>query len=256
MTEHFFVVGAQRSGTTYLYRVLDEHPEITMARPVRPEPKFFVDDEQYARGLEWYETRYWQEPGGRLLGEKSVGYLESGPAVNRIAGAYPAAPILAMVRNPVDRAVSNYGFSVDNGVETLPIEEALTVDEDERAGFVDGWWIVDEKRIQANPFAYRRRSRYVEDLRLWTARFPREQMWIGVFEDTVDSETAIAGLYEFLGVDPGFRPSVLGTVVNPGSRHSGADTVGEDLRARLREEFSPFNEALSVEFDLDVSAWD
>jgi len=39
--EHFFVVGAQRSGTTYLYNVLDEHPQIFMAKPVRPEPKFF-----------------------------------------------------------------------------------------------------------------------------------------------------------------------------------------------------------------------
>jgi len=256
MTEHFFVVGAQRSGTTYLYAALDEHPEITMARPVRPEPKFFVDDEQYGRGLDWYETRYWEEPGGRLLGEKSVGYLESGLAVDRIAGAYPAAPILAMLSNPVDRAVSNYGFSVENGVETLPIEEALTVDEDERAAFVDGWWIVDGHRIQANPFAYRRRSRYIEDLRLWAARFPREQMWVGVFEETVGSEAAIAGLYEFLGVDPGFRPSVLGTVVNPGSQAAGAGMVGEDLRARLRGEFSPFNEALSAEFYLDLSSWD
>ena len=58
MTRHFFIAGAQRSGTTYLYRLLDEHPEIEMAKPERPEPKFFLLDELHARGLKFYENHF------------------------------------------------------------------------------------------------------------------------------------------------------------------------------------------------------
>ena len=67
MTEHFFIIGAQRSGTTYLYHLLDEHPEICMARPLRPEPKFFLKNELYARGLEYYETCYFPDSLFRFL---------------------------------------------------------------------------------------------------------------------------------------------------------------------------------------------
>ena len=253
MPEHFFVVGAQRSGTTYLYRILDEHPEIVMARPVRPEPKFFFDDSLYERGLDWYESQFFPADGGRRLrGEKSVGYLESEVAADRIATSFPDAPIVAILRNPVDRAVSNYGFSVENGLETLPIEAALTGDEETRAGRHGEWFVVADQRIAASPFAYRRRGRYVEDLRRYARRFDR--LHVIVFEDTVGSQEAAARLYRFLGVDPDFSPTGLEAVVNPGSVHTEPPPGG--LRRELEEYFAPFNRVLAAEFSLDLSAWE
>ena len=62
MSRRFVIIaGAQRSGTTYLYRVLDAHPGTHMARPSRPEPKFFHLDSEYARGLDYYLERYFGE---------------------------------------------------------------------------------------------------------------------------------------------------------------------------------------------------
>ncbi len=77
VTRHLLVVGGQRCGTTYLHGLLDEHPEIAMARPARPEPKVFLSDELSGRGLEWYRSTYFAHATDeKVLGEKSTSYLE------------------------------------------------------------------------------------------------------------------------------------------------------------------------------------
>ncbi|MCB2224382.1 MAG: sulfotransferase [Actinobacteria bacterium] len=253
MAERLFVIGGQRCGTTYLHGLLDEHPEIAMARPALPEPKFFYDDDLYRRGLDWYDAHFFAEAGDEpVRGEKSVGYLESDRAAERIAGAFPGASLVVLLRDPVDRAVSNYWFTVGHGLEHRPIDEALR---DEDAGMVerDGeWFLAGGRRIAANPFIYVRRSRYVEDLRRWSDRFGRDRMHIMVFEDTMGSETAVAGLYGFLGVDASFRPSALGRVVHASSRDG---ELPDGLRRTLAEGFEPYNRALEAEYCVDLGSW-
>ena len=253
MAEHFFVVGAQRCGTTYLHRVLQEHPEIVMAEPVRPEPKFFYESALYAKGLDWYERQYFPEhDDGRLRGDKSVGYLESDAAAQRIAASYPGAPILVMLRDPIARAISNYWFSVDNGLEDLPIEEALVREDEGRVETDAEWFFAKGQRIAANPYIYQQRGRYVEDLRRWVPLFGREGIHIMIFEDTVGSEQAVADLYRFLGVHPGFRPTALRDVVNA---VPGVKEISPDLEQVLADYFEPYNQALAEEFSLDLSSW-
>src|SRR5712691_8572726 len=108
--DHFVIVGAQRCGTTYLYRLLDEHPEIEMAKPLRPEPKFFLDDDRFPLGLSYYESQFFSEAGPRVRGEKSTSYIESDVAAQRIKATLPGAPMVAVLRDPVERAISNYRF--------------------------------------------------------------------------------------------------------------------------------------------------
>src|SRR6266576_1930600 len=107
MHDHFVIVGAQRCGTTYLYRLLDEHPEIEMAKPLWPEPKFFLDDERYPLGLPYYESQFFSEPETRVRGEKSTSYIESETAAQRIKATLPEAAVLVVLRDPVLRAISN-----------------------------------------------------------------------------------------------------------------------------------------------------
>lgn len=253
MSEHFFVVGAQRCGTTYLHRVLHEHPEIVMAEPVRPEPRFFYESALYAKGLDWYEATYFPNDDDRLRGEKSVGYLESDASAQRIADAYPGAPILVMLRDPIARAISHYWFTVENGLEDLPIEEALVREDEGRVATDAEWFIAKGQIIAANPYLYLRRGRYVEDLRRWVPLFGRERIHIMIFEDTVGNEAALSDLYRFLGVDSGFRPAELRSVVNaaPGDR-----SIPDDLEQHLTDYFEPHNQALAEEFSLDLSSWD
>ena len=111
--------------------------------------------------------------------------------------------------------------------------------------------IVAGRRIAANPFLYRRRGRYVTDLRRYAELFGRDRMHVVLFEDIVGSRPAVAALYGFLGVDGGFVPPDLGSVINAGT----ADRVAlpEVLRRTLAAEFAPWNEALAEEFGLDLS---
>ena len=126
----------------------------------------------------------------QIRGEKSVGYLESAVAADRIVATLPHARIVAILRDPIERAVSNYRFSVANGLEDRSIEAALGADppEVEHDG---GWFVVGDRRIAANPFDYRRRGHYVEDLRRYAASFGRERMHVMVFEDAVGSAGGI-----------------------------------------------------------------
>jgi hypothetical protein len=75
MHDHFVIIGAQRCGTTFLSHLLDEHPDVEMAKPFRPEPKFFLDEEQFARGLDYYDRRFFTEDRTRVRGEKSTSYI-------------------------------------------------------------------------------------------------------------------------------------------------------------------------------------
>ena len=58
---NLFIVGAQRSGSTYLYNMLDGHPQVSMVHPVRPEPKFFMNEQLVAKGKDYYEETYFRD---------------------------------------------------------------------------------------------------------------------------------------------------------------------------------------------------
>src|SRR5688500_18430887 len=104
----FIIAGAPRSGTTWLYMLADRHPAVAMARPWRPEPKFFLIDELYERGISYYSANWFDSlPPGRVLGEKSANYLESPAVAARIHRHLPEVRLVFILRNPVDRAYSN-----------------------------------------------------------------------------------------------------------------------------------------------------
>jgi hypothetical protein len=131
----FIIAGAPRSGTTWLYHLLDRHPDVYMAKPVAPEPKFFLVDELYARGIEYYSRQWFADaPAGKLAGEKSTNYLESPAAAERIAAHLPRVKLVFILREPAARAYSNYCWSRMNGLEDKSFADALAAeDERERA---------------------------------------------------------------------------------------------------------------------------
>lgn len=254
MAEHFFIVGAQRCGTTYLYRLLEQHPEIAMARPLRPEPKYFLVGGSPDHTPEHYEETYFAHAGDRQVrGEKSAGYLESPEAAARIHEWYPGTRIVVAVREPIARAISNYRFSVENGLEHLPVDEALLADPHRRVQRIGSWFVVDGVRIASNPFLYLERGRYVDPLRVYAELFGRERIHIVVLEELVRSMDRMRDLYGFLGVDAGFvatgreRPVNASTSPKPEPRPDTLD--------RLHEYYRESNRRLGVDFDVDVSWW-
>ena len=237
MSRHFLVIGGQRCGTTYLHTLLEAHPDVAMARPARPEPKVFLDADAGTRGLDWYQRTYFaharHEP---RWGEKSTSYIESTEAPARASAMLGEADILVVLRDPVQRAVSNWRFSTDNGYETRPLAEALEANLTASRPWTPG-------QTSVSPYAYLERGRFTDHLPPWDEAFPG-RVQVHLLHDLVHDETALAGLYEGLGVDGAFRPDAFGDPVN--QSEEAAPDLGDPLVARLRDYFADSDHTLEA----------
>jgi hypothetical protein len=137
----FLIIGTMKGGTTSLYHYLRQHPEVFM--PERKELNFFVDgyagppidppeERNWSRGIKWYERHFAGAERERAVGEASVNYSRypTYPGVaERIAAVIPAANLIYLVRNPIDRVFSHYLHDRANGRERLPFHVAVRRDE-------------------------------------------------------------------------------------------------------------------------------
>lgn len=243
----FIIGGAPRSGTTWLYQLLDRHPDIYMAKPVKPEPKFFLVDHLYDRGLGYYADTWFAAAGdARLAGEKSTDYLESAAAADRIARDLPHARLVFILREPAERAYSNYLWSRMNGLEREDFPTALGLEEQRERELPERFRFV-------RPYSYFSRGLYADLLAPYLERFSRPQLLILRFEDIPDRPRAVAErLHCFLGVVP--RPGDaegLG-VVNPSEKSLASfdDALRRSLQARYEEPNRRLAALLGDDFDL------
>jgi hypothetical protein len=234
----FLVIGAQKAGTTALYAYLRQHPAIT--GPSWKEVSFF--DRHYARGVAWYRGNFPNSlrARGDLVGEASPSYLFHPLAPERVAGLVPEAKLIALVRNPVDRAYSHYQHEVALGREPLSFEDALAAEHERLSG--------EEERMVADPayfshawwnYTYRARGLYAEQLERWHAVFPREQLLVVPSDDlSADPGAAYARVLEFLGA----APHRLGSYPRVFERRY--DAMSPETRASLVAEFAEPNHRL------------
>ena len=246
MTKHLIIAGAQRSGTTYLYQLLDQHPDICMARPMRPEPKFFLSDIAFAEGCGGYHDRYFaHRHGEQVLGEKSTSYIERADAIARIKRILPKAHLVFMLRDPVLRAYSNWRFSRSHGIEPLDFFDALAAE----AERVKSW---DRGRFSVCPFAYSARGHYAAYLDAWLAHFPREQITVMTSESVFMDPDAVRPLLASLGLDQAVPLQSQGRINAAPELDEGMDPfLLEMLRGRYRDDTA----RLVQEWNLDVAAW-
>src|SRR5262245_2340675 len=198
----FLCLGAQKAGTTALYEYLRRHAQIT--GPSWKEATFF--DRHWARGERWYRGNFpnLARTREKLVGEASPSYVFHPLAPQRVEELLPEARLIVLVRNPVDRALSQYNHEVALGREPLPFEEALDAEEQRLRG--------EEERMAADPryvsrewwsHTYKARGRYAEQLERWLAVFPPEQLLVLPSDDLgSDPAKAHAQVLEFLGASP------------------------------------------------------
>ena len=197
------MIGAPKAGTTSLYRYLKSHPEIYLS-PVK-EPRYFAFPETRpvlvgAHGkpnlpVVWKTAEYRRLFAARTTekaaGEMTVLYLHSGCAPGAIRQLIPNAKLIAVLRDPAERAYSDYCNLRRIGLEPLADFAAALDAEEER--IAQGWWA---------KYHYRGRGYYARQLRRYLELFPREQMLILLYDDMVaDCQAFLKRICSFLGVD-------------------------------------------------------
>lgn len=234
------IIGAQRGGTTSLFNYLVRHPD--MLPPLGKEVHYF--DLHYAKGLEWYRGCFPYRRhlrGGAMTLDASPYYLAHPLVPERAAQLFPEIKLIALLRNPIDRALSHHQHEVRHGHETLPFREAI----EREAGRLAG----EEERLQRDPdyysvshhrYSYTHRGLYLRQLLRWMQHFPRSQLLVlqseWLFSDPAE---ATAAVHQFLGLRPhqleSYRPFYEGNY---------AREMPADLRRRLAEYFEPHNAEL------------
>lgn len=209
MMPDFIIVGVQKGGTTSLYKYLIEHPNIA---PIYvKEPHFF--DIYFHKGIGWYRShfptaveKYYArhiQKHDLITGEASPYYLIHPLAPKRIAKTLPKAKLIVLLRNPIDRAYSQYQHQRRQpGVEPLSFEEAIECEEQRLANEVEKL-ARDEKYVSFNHrhYSYLARSTYIDQLPGWMSTFPKEQLLILKSEDLyTDPSSIVKQTLEFLNI--------------------------------------------------------
>jgi hypothetical protein len=219
-----------------------------MAKPLAPEPKFFLRDEEYAKGLRYYSEKWFADAGpGKTAGEKSTDYLESPDAAARIARDLPLVKLIFILREPVSRAYSNYCWSKMNGLETEDFQAALRLEEQRERELPEKWKFT-------RPFSYFSRGLYADLLEPYFNRFMEHQLLIARFEDITGRPAALAEVvHRFIGVTP--RPddaNGLG-VINPSD--ADAEGLAADVRRDLAARYAEPNRRLSALLGPSFPMW-
>ena len=199
MLPNFFLVGANKAGTTSIHRYLRHHPEIYMSRvkeptfwaldPEQPQVGKFAEDVVRDRGE--YEALFADVTTERAFGEASTAYLTSKLAPERIRAEIPEARVIAVLRDPSDRAYSSFMMHVAAGKE--PITDFGTAVDTDLSGETWRYYVV--------------MGRYGSALQRWHDRFPAEQIRVFLYEDlSARPDCVMREIYEFLDVDADFTP--------------------------------------------------
>lgn len=181
----FVIVGAAKSATTWLSDNLGRCPDAFIPGP---EPHFFSDN--FSRGLGWYEEWFREARPEQVVGEKSADYLAHPDAAARLRRVLPNARLVVQLRNPVDRAYSDYCMLFRRGEVGPAPERYLDPGKAEVRRFLDG-------------------GLYGRHLAAYYALFPRDQIKVILYDDIRrDPERIFAEVCEFLGLDPARRPGL------------------------------------------------
>jgi hypothetical protein len=246
----FLIIGAQRCGTSSLYSYLGRHPDVIPS--LRKETLYF--SVAYPRGENWYRAHFplaarrsLRKAAGRRLVtfEATPDYLLDHRAAQRAARLLPDARIIALFRNPADRAFSQYLHNVRLGTEPLSFEEALDREDERIEGELERLAADAEyPALRLRRYGYFARGRYAEQLVRWMEHYPPDRLMVISSEDFFARIPHVfQEILNFLDLPPwqlgGFRNYSYGR-----PRQRPTDRLSDSLRSRLVEAFAPYNQIL------------
>jgi Sulfotransferase family len=250
----FIVIGAQRCGTTSLFRALMAHPQV-----VRPAFHKGINyfDLNYQRGPRWYRghfpvtgpaRRRAARYGAPVAFEASGYYLYHPFALERLAANLPDVKLVALLRDPVDRAFSAYKHEYVRGFETESFERALDLEDERLNGEIEKMRAdLSYESLSHRHHSYRHRGHYAEQLERAFTFFPQQQVHIigseAFFSDPAEQYKS---LLAFLGLRP-FQPATFG-------RYNGhrSEPMPPRIRRWLEDYYAPHNQRLAKLLDRPV----
>jgi len=226
------IIGTQRGGTTSLFTWLADHPSVAPA--TTKEVHYF--DRFYDNGERWYRAHFPITGRGRLSLEATPYLLLHPLAPARAAADLPESTrFVALLRDPVQRAISHYWHSRRIHAETEPLDVALAL-EDERLAGQEALVLAGRESAAYRNFSYKTRGHYAEQLRRWFAVVDRERILVMASEE-LWSAPGPARVLQWLGLPP----QHAGFPATNEAPRSADDTPVVDM---LRAHFSPFNDDL------------
>jgi tetratricopeptide (TPR) repeat protein len=291
MTEkkiELMICGAQKSGTSSLLQYILNHPKVI--KQSLNELPFIIDDDIYSLGFSHSFKNYFHEPklGETIIVAKNVGVMHSPKAIKRLYDHNPNCKIVLLLRNPIDRAYSNYYYAVRKGEETIQnFEKAL---EAESARLI-------ENEFKWRHCAYLDRGNYFKQIEEFLKYFSKEQLLIYTFESFKnDPKTIITELFEKLNIDPNinievekkhnekaavkskflaralrnksiikkiirnitspqFRKKLKGNVIKMNETSFEQPKMNPETRFKLIQYFEPLNKKLSQLINVDFDYW-
>jgi hypothetical protein len=251
MLPEFLVIGSMKCGTSAIARGITRHPDVSIARG--KELHYF--DSNYSKGIEWYLGNFLEPAPGRVRGEATP-YLGNEVAMGRLVVSLPDAKMVAILRQPADRAYSHYWHNRRREREPLDFAAAL---EAERQRLAEG------RRI----FGYLQLGFYGAQLSDLLRRIPRENLLVVLNEDLRDDrEKTLRLVWDHVGVDPdrgepgevtrsrrkrmlrGAKAKLKGR--DDDERYPPLDkATRDDLTSRYRDDIN----ALEALLERDLSSW-
>jgi len=241
----FLIIGTERGGSTSLYETLDQHPQLVAS--AWKEIHYFTGGskkaDNYEKGEAWYRAHFPLKrdlPAETKTFEATPLYLYHPLCAERIFNLLPAGKLIAILRNPTERAISHYFMNKRKGHETLPMLEAFQREEHESPARAP-----KKKEYRSDYLLlrddYTSRGLYAEQLQRYLKFFPSQQILLLSSEEFFKNpHTSLRQAFEFLDVDPNFQVKD----VAPRNRGKEKGEVPAEARKYLDDYFRPHNQAL------------
>ncbi|MDJ0742716.1 MAG: sulfotransferase [Xenococcaceae cyanobacterium MO_167.B27] len=202
---NFLIIGAQKAGSSWLAYNLRQHPDIFMPNS---EIYFFNKEENFSQGTVWYEKYFTKAKDEKLVGEKTPGYISNSDACLRIYQTLPNIKLIAILRNPVKRAISAINHHRRRG-RIPPLLDINTL--------LLGILSRENKYLtQELSYEFIARGKYYSQLKTYYDYFSKEQILVLTLEEDIVKQPAMTlkKVCDFLEVDSSYEFPKINKQVN------------------------------------------
>ena len=233
---HFLGLGAQKGGTTSLQKLLEHHQDVFL--PHCKEVQYFSQHSD--KPITWYAEHYAKAGRKKRRGDITPFYLFHPQAAERIKNLLPTAQMIVLLRDPVERAISQVFHARRHGFENLGIAEALAAE--------------PERLSSGNIYSFQKhsyiaRSRYIEQIDRYEKLFKKDQLLILKSEDLFQNTATVwERIQKFLELRPIALPLEL---PHANAGNGEAETVSPRVREKLREALWDTAEEVKIRYGID-----